>query len=62
VPFPGFRPHPYRDYSLPWFDGRPVLKGGSFTSAPFMKHARYRNYFGAGRNDVFAGFRSCASA
>jgi ergothioneine biosynthesis protein EgtB len=60
APFPGFAPHPYRDYSQPWFDGRPVLKGGSFASAAFMKHPRYRNFFVAGRNDVFAGFRSCA--
>jgi gamma-glutamyl hercynylcysteine S-oxide synthase len=60
APWPGFTPHPYRDYSAPWFDGRPVLKGGSFATQPFMKHPRYRNYFQAGRNDVFAGFRSCA--
>ena len=61
APWPGFAPHPYRDYSLPWFDGRPVLKGGSFATPPCMKHPRYRNYFTAGRNDVFAGFRSCAT-
>ena len=60
TPWPGFTPHPYRDYSQPWFDGRPVLKGGSFATAPCMKHPRYRNFFMAGRNDVFAGFRSCA--
>jgi gamma-glutamyl hercynylcysteine S-oxide synthase len=59
APFPGFVPHPYRDYSQPWFDGRPVLKGGSWATAPRMKLAAYRNYFPAGRNDVFAGFRSC---
>jgi gamma-glutamyl hercynylcysteine S-oxide synthase len=58
--FAGFLPHPYRDYSAPWFDGRPVLKGGSFATPPFMKHPRYRNFFAAGRSDVFAGFRSCA--
>ena len=61
APWTGFAPHPYRDYSLPWFDGRPVLKGGSFATPARMKHARYRNYFPAGRNDVFAGFRSCAA-
>ncbi len=61
APWPGFAPHPYRDYSAPWFDGRPVLKGGSFATPPFMKHPRYRNFFLAGRNDVFAGFRSCAA-
>lgn len=57
--WPGFTPHPYRDYSQPWFDGRPVLKGGSFASPSRIKHPRYRNFFPAGRNDVFAGFRSC---
>ncbi|MCU0765541.1 MAG: SUMF1/EgtB/PvdO family nonheme iron enzyme, partial [Burkholderiaceae bacterium] len=30
APYPGFAPHPYRDYSAPWFDGRPVLRGASF--------------------------------
>jgi gamma-glutamyl hercynylcysteine S-oxide synthase len=59
APWPGFAPHPYRDYSAPWFDGRPVLKGGSFATQPFMKHARYRNFFQPGRSDMFAGFRSC---
>ena len=58
--WPGFTPHPYRDYSQPWFDGRPVLKGGSFATPARMKHPRYRNFFPAERNDVFAGFRSCA--
>ena len=60
APWPGFTPHPYRDYSAPWFDGRPVLKGGSFATLPFMKHPRYRNFFQPGRNDVFSGLRSCA--
>lgn len=59
-PYPGFIAHPYRDYSQPWFDGRPVLRGGSFATTPHMKHPRYRNFFSADRNDVFAGFRSCA--
>jgi len=60
APYPGFRPHPYRDYSAPWFDGRPVLRGASFATQPRMRHPRYRNYFPAGRNDIFAGLRSCA--
>jgi gamma-glutamyl hercynylcysteine S-oxide synthase len=60
APYPGFDPHPYRDYSMPWFDGRPVLKGASFATAPRIAHPRYRNYFPAERNDIFAGFRSCA--
>ena len=61
APYPGFVAHPYRDYSQPFFDGRPVLRGGSFAGAARMKHPRYRNYFGADRNDIFAGFRSCAA-
>jgi gamma-glutamyl hercynylcysteine S-oxide synthase len=62
APWPGFTPHPYRDYSAPWFDGRPVLKGGSFATQPLMKDPRYRNFFAAGRSDVFAGFRTCAAS
>ncbi|KQW43551.1 MULTISPECIES: selenoneine synthase SenA [unclassified Roseateles] len=61
APFPGFTPHPYRDYSAPWFDGRPVLRGASHLTQPRMRHLRYRNFFPAGRNDVPAGFRSCAA-
>ena len=60
APYPGFRAHPYRDYSAPWFDGRPVLRGASFMTQPRIRHARYRNYFQPQRNDVPAGFRSCA--
>lgn len=60
APFPGFEPHPYRDYSAPWFDGRPVLRGASHCTQPRMRHPRYRNFFTATRNDVPAGFRSCA--
>jgi EgtB-related family protein len=60
APFPGFEAHPYREYSAPWFDGRPVLKGASFMTQPRMRHPRYRNFFEAHRNDVPAGFRTCA--
>jgi ergothioneine biosynthesis protein EgtB len=61
LPFPGFEPHPYRDYSAPWFGSRRVLRGGSFMTQPRMRHRRYRNFFQPGRNDVPAGFRSCAA-
>jgi gamma-glutamyl hercynylcysteine S-oxide synthase len=60
VPYAGFEPHPYRDYSAPWFDGRPVLRGASFATQARMRHVRYRNFFTAERSDIFAGFRSCA--
>ena len=58
--FPGFTAHPYRDYSAPWFGSRPVLRGACAATAPRMAHPKYRNYFTPERNDVFAGFRSCA--
>ncbi|MBL8384286.1 MAG: SUMF1/EgtB/PvdO family nonheme iron enzyme [Burkholderiales bacterium] len=59
LPYPGFVPHPYRDYSAPWFGTRRVLRGGSVATHPRMKHPRYRNFFTPERNDIFAGFRSC---
>jgi len=60
-PYPGFSPHPYREYSAPWFDGRPVLRGASRLTQPRLRDARYRNFFGPGRHDVPAGFRTCAA-
>lgn len=60
VPFEGFEPHLYRDYSAPWFDGRPVLKGASWLTQPRLAHPAYRNFFGASRCDIPAGLRSIA--
>ncbi len=59
LPYPGFAAHPYRDYSAPWFGNRRVLRGASFMTHARMRHARYRNFFAADRNDVPAGFRAC---
>ncbi len=59
-PYAGFAPHPYRDYSQPWFGSRRVLRGGAFATHPRLKHPRYRNFFPPERNDIFAGFRTCA--
>jgi EgtB-related family protein len=58
--YPGFAAHPYRDYSAPWFGSRRVLRGASCATQPRLHHARYRNFFPPERNDIFAGFRSCA--
>ena len=57
-PYPGFTPHPYRDYSQPWFGTRRVLRGASRATAPVLAHARYRNYFEPHRQDIFSGLRS----
>jgi iron(II)-dependent oxidoreductase len=48
LPYPGFTPHPYRDYSAPWFGDRRVLRGASFMTQPRMHHPRYRNFFRPG--------------
>ena len=61
-PYPGFAPHPYREYSAPWFGSRRVLRGACPATAPALAHPRYRNFFEPHRNDVFAGFRSSRAA
>lgn len=60
LPYPGFQPHPYVDYSAPWFGERYVLRGAGPATSPRLAHPCYRNYFTAERNDIHAGFRSCA--
>lgn len=60
-PFPGFEPHPYRDYSAPWFGTRRVLRGAAPATSPFLAHPRYRNFFEPHRADIFAGFRTVGS-
>jgi iron(II)-dependent oxidoreductase len=59
-PYPGFSPDPYADYSAPWFGNHTVLRGGSFATAPWLVHNRFRNFYMPHRCDVFAGFRTCA--
>jgi len=60
-PFPGFVvDYPYKEYSAPWFGYRKVLKGGSWATRSRLACNKYRNFFPPDRNDVFAGFRTCA--
>ena len=58
VPYPGFMPGPYHDYSQPWFGNHRELRGGSFASHARMHHPCYRNFFQPHRTDVFGGFRT----
>lgn len=61
APFDGFVPHPYRDYSQPWFDGaHRVLRGACSATSDVLAHPCYRNFFVPARNDILAGFRSVA--
>lgn len=58
--YPGFEADPYRDYSVPCFETHKVLRGASFATRARMKHPKYRNFALPARDDLFAGFRSCA--
>jgi ergothioneine biosynthesis protein EgtB len=60
VAFPGFAADPYQDYSQPWFGTRKVLRGGAWATSARIARPAYRNFFTPDRNDVFAGFRTCA--
>lgn len=60
APFPGFAADPYEDYSKPWFGSRKVLRGGGWATSVRIGRATYRNFFPPDRNDIFAGFRTCA--
>ena len=59
-PYPGFTPDMYQDYSQPLFGNTKVLRGGAWTTRGRMIRNTWRTYYGPERNDVFAGFRSCA--
>lgn len=57
-PYPGFRAFPYREYSVPWFDGRHyTLRGGSVHTCARIKRPTFRNYYTADKRHVFAGVR-----
>jgi len=61
LPYPDFRADlPYREYSEPWFGDRMVLRGGSWATRSRLVSNTYRNFFPPHRNDLFAGFRTCA--
>ena len=60
-PYPGFLvDRPYKQYSAPWFGYRKVLRGGSWATRGRLLTNTYRNFFPPERNDIFAGFRTCA--
>ncbi len=59
-PYPGFVPDMYEDYSQPLFGTTRVLRGGGWATRGRLIRNTWRNYYGPERNDVFAGFRTCA--
>lgn len=60
LPYPGFTPDPYKEYSAPWFGTRKVLRGGSWATPARLLRNTWRNFFPPERNDIYAGFRTCA--
>lgn len=59
-PYPGFSVDPYKEYSEPWFGTHNVLRGGSFATTRRLARNTFRNFYLPERNDIFAGFRTCA--
>ena len=59
-PYPGFVVDPYKEYSEPWFGTHKVLRGGSFATTRRLIRNTWRNFYTPERNDMFAGFRTCA--
>jgi iron(II)-dependent oxidoreductase len=59
--YPGFRAHPYREYSEVFFDrGYRVLRGGSWATRARVARATFRNWDHPQRRQIFAGFRCAA--
>jgi len=58
--YPGFRAHPYREYSQVFFStGQRVLRGASWATRRRVARATFRNWDHPQRRQIFAGFR-CA--
>src|SRR3954451_12403813 len=56
--YPGFRAHPYREYSEVFFgDAHRVLRGGSWATAPRVATTTFRNWDLPERRQIFAGVR-----
>jgi iron(II)-dependent oxidoreductase len=56
--YPGFRAHPYREYSEPFFDaGFRVLRGGSWATSGRVASPTFRNWDFPQRRQIFSGFR-----
>ncbi|GJI98299.1 ergothioneine biosynthesis protein EgtB [Duganella caerulea] len=58
--YPDFEADRYREYSAPWFSTHQTLRGASFATPSRFVSPRFRNFFLPERDDIFAGFRTCA--
>ena len=56
--YPGFRAHPYPEYSETWFDGdHRVARGASWATRPSVARSSFRNFFRRNFRIGFVGFR-----
>lgn len=62
LPYPGFSADRYREYSEPSFGSRQTLRGASFATPARLRAPQFRNFYTPERDDIFAGFRTCAPA
>jgi iron(II)-dependent oxidoreductase len=63
LPYPGFEPFPYREYSEPFFDGAyKVLRGGSWATHKSVMRPSFRNWDLPQRRQIFAGIRCARDA
>ena len=61
APFVGFAPHPYRDYSQPWFDGHHrLLKGASRCTPAVLRDLAVPEFLPAGADGSGCGWLSVA--
>jgi iron(II)-dependent oxidoreductase len=61
--YEGFAPHPYREYSEPFFrDGYRVLRGGSWATRARVANPTFRNWDHPQRRQIFAGLRIARDA
>jgi gamma-glutamyl hercynylcysteine S-oxide synthase len=59
--YPGFRAHPYKEYSEVFFgDEYRVLRGGSWVTDPLVARPTFRNWDLPQRRQIFAGIRCAA--
>jgi iron(II)-dependent oxidoreductase len=59
--YPGFEPDPYAEYSAPSFGQQKVLRGGCWATRGRLLRNTFRNFYTPDRNNIFAGFRTCAA-
>lgn len=59
-PYPGFVLDPYAEYSAPSFGQQKVLRGGCWATRSRLIRNTFRNFYTPDRNNIFAGFRTCA--